>query len=365
MKTINEIFRTFGPEYVERFGDSMPNNHHKVIQAILNCRTQAYGMTFYECDVCGETHRFFRSCGNRHCPICQNHKTRQWLEKQLKRQLPGHHFMITFTVPRQIRSVIRGNQRSCYDALFQASSETLKTLAVDEKYIGGNLPGFFGVLHTWGRQLPFHPHIHYVVSGGALSKQDGHWHPSRIDFYVPNKAASIIFKAKFRDKMKKAGLFEDIPKDAWNIDWNVNIKAVGNSERSVRYLAPYVFKVAISNSRIVSVKNRTVTFRYKKPGSSRWRSMPLDVMEFIRRFLQHVLPAGFMKIRYYGFMNQNSSVSLEKVRLLIELAYRFEVKTPETALDPLPPFKCQCCGGALKYRYSLLPFQLAPLADTS
>lgn len=364
MKTINEIFRAFGPEYVERFGDLMPKNHLKVIQAIINCRTFAYGMTLYECDDCGEKHRLFRSCGNRHCPLCQNHKARLWLKKQWERQVPGHHFMITFTVPEQIREFIRSNQRLCYDALFNASSEALKTLAADEKYIGGDLPGFFGVLHTWGRKLPFHPHIHYIVPGGALSKQDGKWHPSRIDFYVPNKAVSIIFKAKFRDEMKKAGLFEDIPNDAWIIDWNVNIKAVGSSEQSLKYLAPYVFKVAISNSRIVSVEDRSVTFRYKKPGSSRWRSMSLKIMEFIRRFLQHVLPAGFMKIRYYGFMNPNSSVSLDKIRLLIELSYGFGVKTPEPEIDPLPSFKCPSCGGTLKYRYSILPFRLFPFADT-
>ena len=156
--------------------------------------------------------------------------------------------MITFTVPETIRSFIRSNQRLCYDALFKASSEALKVLAADQRHIGGDLPGFFGVLHTWGRQLQYHPHIHYIVSGGALSKNDGQWHPSRMDFYVPIKPLSKIFRAKFRDEINKAQMLANIASEVWEIDWNVNIQAVGSSHQSVKYLAPYVFKVAITNS---------------------------------------------------------------------------------------------------------------------
>ncbi len=359
MTTINEIFKIFHHEYIEKFGDSMPANHLKAIRAIVNCRTQKYGITFYECNKCGETHRFFKSCGNRHCPVCQNHKTRKWLEKQLEKQLPGHHFMVTFTVPKQIRMFIRSNQRLAYSALFRASSAAMKVLAADKKHIGGDLPGFFGVLHTWGRTLQYHPHIHYVVAGGAWSKQERIWHPSRMDFYVPIKALSKIFKAKFIDEMKKAGLFEDIPSEAWRLDWNVNIQAVGSSEKSVKYLAPYVFKVAISNSRIARVEGRKVTFLYKKGKSSRMRSITLDAMEFIRRFLQHVLPKGFMKIRYYGFMHPCSSMELENIRALIELSYGFDIEPPESTMEPIVPLSCPKCGGELKYLYSVLPHQMS------
>jgi len=149
-------------------------------------------MVVYEYAKCHSSYSVFRSCGNRHCPTCQNHKTGKWLKKQIKRQLPGHHFMITFTVPQQLRRFIRSNQRLCYSALFKASSDTMKKLATNEKYIGGDLPGFFGILHTWGRQMPYHPHIHYIVPGGALSKSNGIWYPSRIDFYLPVKAMSKI-----------------------------------------------------------------------------------------------------------------------------------------------------------------------------
>jgi len=357
MTTISEIFRTFAPEYIASFGSSMPQEHKKVMDAIVECRTEAAGISVYECEECGELHRVFRSCGNRHCPTCQNHKTQEWLERQMERQLPGHHFMITFTVPEQLRSIIRSNQRLSYSALFATSSEAIKKLATDKKYMGGDLPGFFGVLHTWGRTLEYHPHIHYVVAGGAFSTVDNTWHPSRIDFYLPVMALSRIFRAKFKDEMIKAGLFELIPAEVWEQEWNVNCQAMGESQASLKYLAPYVFKVAISNHRILKVENHTVHFRYRKTHSNRWRTMALDAMEFMRRFLQHVLPTGFMKVRYYGFLNPNCKVELETISALIELSYGFEIERPriEAAQEPWKPIACSKCGGALKLRVIILP----------
>jgi len=359
--SINEIFRTFGPEYMASFEASMPNNHKKVIEAIIQCRTKACGLVVYECTKCGVQHISFRSCGNRHCPACQNHKTKQWVKVQMERQLPGHHFMITFTVPEQLRALIRSNQRVAYTAMFAASSQTLKKLTPDPRFMGGDLPGFFGVLHTWGRQLQYHPHIHYIVPGGAILKEDGSWHPSRIDFYLPVKAMSKIFRAKFCEEMKKAGLLSQIPASVWKIDWNVNSQAIGNSENSIKYLAPYVFKVAISDHRIVKVEGRIVFFKYKKTGSERWRTMQLDAMEFIRRFLQHVLPTGFMKVRYYGFLNPSSSVELDHLRKLMETAYGINaVESISEQKTVIPPIICPECGGELKYSYSVLPYQMSP-----
>ena len=171
---------------------------------------------------------------------------------------------------------------------------------------------------------------------------------------------SRIYRAKFRDAMIREGLYGQIPAEVWDTDWNVNVQAVDSAEQTLKYLAPYVFKVAISDHRIVSVENRTVTIRYRKPGGNRTRTMELDVMEFIRRFLQHVLPTGFMKVRYYGFMNPNSAVSLEEVRGLIELSREFEVLTPEPEIKPIEPLYCSDCGGALCYLYSVLPHQMTP-----
>jgi hypothetical protein len=363
MMTMNEIFQRYAPEYIERFGDLMPFEHRKVIDAIINCRTPSCGTMIWQCERCGQTHIVYQSCGNRHCPTCQHHKGHQWLIKQIEQQLPGHHFMITFTVPQELRRFIRSHQRPCYAALFKASSETIKKLAADKKYIGGDLPGFFGVLHTWGRQLTYHPHIHYVVPGGALSTKDNRWHPSRIDFFLPVKAMSTIFKARFRDEMRKSNLDSDIPDEVWDQDWVVNCQAVGTGAHSIEYLAPYVFKVAISNSRIIKVEDGKVWFRYKKPHSNRWRTMVVDVMEFMRpacacphadrRFLQHVLPTGFMKVRYYGFLAPGSSVSMETIEALIELSFGFVISKPERTIKTLDPPTCNQCGGRLTFVFSI------------
>jgi hypothetical protein len=358
MTTIRDIFSTFGPEYLLRFADTIPNGHRKVIAAIIACRTEACGVAFYQCEGCAGPQQFFVSCGNRHCPTCQHNKTQQWLQTQINRQLPGHHFLITFTVPEQLRSFIRQHQRVCYSALFKASSDSIKKLTPDPKHIGGDLPGFFGVLHTWGRTLQYHPHIHYIVSGGAIHSADGSWHPSRTDFFLPVKALSKIFQAKFRDLIKQAKLFDLIAPEVWHIDWNVNCQAVGSSDATLKYLAPYVFKVAISNSRIIAVYNRTVRIRYRNPHSERSRTLDLDVMEFIRRFLQHVLPTGFMKIRYYGFMNPNCKVPLEQIATLIELSYGFALDLPLPQIDPPRQSSCPACGSVLKFRALCRPVKI-------
>lgn len=360
MGAIQDIFQQFGPEYVQRFGACIPGDHLKAIEAIIGCRTDACGMTVYECTDCGKKHHIFRSCGDRHCPGCQCRKGFEWLHRQMERQVPGHHFMVTFTVPEALRRFIRGHQRAAFSALFSASSETMRKLAKDERHIGGDTPGFFGVLHTWGRQLHYHPHIHYVVAGGAFDQTQNRWCPSRSGFFLPVKAMSRIYRAKFREAMIREGLYSQIPAEVWDMDWNVNVQAVDSAEQTLKYLAPYVFKVAISDHRIASVEDRTVTIRYRKSGGNRTRTMALDVMEFMRRFLQHVLPTGFMKVRYFGFMNPNSAVSLEEVRGLIELSLEFEVLTPDPEIKPIKPLYCSDCGGTLRYRHSILPNQMTP-----
>ena len=296
-----------------------------------------------------------KSIRNRHCPTCQNHKTRGWLAARLNRQLPGHHFFITFTSPAQLRRFVRSHQRAAYGALFKAAAYALKKLARDPKFIGGDTPGFMGVLHTWGRQLEFHPHIHFVAPGGAISKDRMLWHPSRVDFYVPVEALSKIYRAHFREAMVDEGLLGEIDPDVWQIDWNVYIKPVATPGATLRYLAPYIFRVAISNSRIVSSDGGKVTFRYQRVGSDRPRTMTITAMEFIRRFLEHVLPRGFMKVRYYGFMSGNSRVERDRLSALIEIAYEFDIELPATDIDPLPVATCPSCGGTLVRYLQTLP----------
>jgi hypothetical protein len=355
MGIAQELFRTHGPQYLERFSQTMPANHGKVIQAIALCRSQDNGATVYQCAACGEHHVRHRSCGNRHCPGCQQHKSYAWLARQLDRQLPIHYFMLTFTVPEPLRAFLRSHQRLGYGALFEASSGAIKALAQDR--LGADTPGFFGVLHTWGRQLSYHPHIHYVVPGGALSSEDLRWHASSAGFYLPVHALSPIFRAKFRDAMAQAGVIGEIPAQVWSVDWNVNCQAVGEAAATLRYLARYVFQVAIAQRRILRVDPTQVHFHYRKPESNRVRTMTLPVMEFMRRFLQHVLPRGFVKVRYYGFLSPSFGLPLEEIRARIELAQGFARATPAQAihLEPLLPMRCPHCGGELHYRRVIVP----------
>ena len=198
-------------------------------------------------------------------------------------------------------------------------SASLKELAADPRFIGADQSGFFGVLHTWGRQLHYHPHIHYIVPGGGIDKQTQTWQSSRADFFVSIHALSKMFRGKLRAALKRKDLLQYVDPDVWKKPFIVNSQACGSSaEGAIKYLAPYVFRMAISDSRIISVNHGKVTFTYKKSDSGRRKKMTLDVFEFMRRFLQHALPKGFMKVRYYGFMGPGSRVTMQEVAAMIE-----------------------------------------------
>jgi hypothetical protein len=318
--------------------------------AMVACRTPQAGALLCGCSVCGQPHLLPRSCGNRHCPTCQGRKAFQWLARQLERALPTHHFMLTFTVPESLRAFLRSNQRIGYEALFAASSGAIRALAGEPRFKLGDQPGFFGVLHTWGRQLQYHPHIHYVVPGGALCTEDRQWHAASPGFFLPVHALSTIYRGKFRDALERAGRLAEIPDAVWQIAWNVNCQPVGDAANTLGYLARYVFKVAISDQRIVDVDEQRVRFSYTKLHSNRRRTMALPIQEFIRRFLQHVLPQGFMKVRHYGFLSPSFGVPLAEVRARVEMAHGFAAKPVNTDIEaPAPkPMVCSHCGGALK-----------------
>ena len=366
MPTVADALRRHGGEYLEQFGARMPAEHRKVLHALRACRTGELGTVHYACTACGRTHVMGRSCGNRHCPTCQQNKTKAWLEKQTARLLPCPYFLLTFTLPAPLRALARSNQRVVYAALFEASSQAIRELAADPKFIGSARCGFFGVLHTWGRALEYHPHVHYVVPGGALNQAGDAWLPSGAAFFLPVCALSILFRAKFRDLMDQAGLLGQVDPAVWRCDWVVHSQAVGDGRASLRYLAPYVFRVAISDRRVVACDNGRVTFSYRKSGTSHWRNMTLDAAEFIRRFLEHVLPRGFQKVRHYGFLGSNSSVSVEAVRWLVTL-HNQGVFALLAAAKPqpkaMPWIRCAVCGGAMRI-VAFAPYEPA-VFDTS
>jgi len=347
MTTLRDIFNAFAPAYLERY-PNLPTAHRKVISAIQQCQSGHYGHSLYQCQRCGEHHRVNHSCGNRHCPQCQQHKTQQWLHHHLAKQLPGPHFLLTFTVPETLRPFIRSHQRLAYHALFQASSMAIKRLVKDPRFIGTDLPGFTGVLHTWGRQLQYHPHIHYIVPGGGLSADRSAWLPSSANFFVPVKALSSIYRAMWKEAIRTAGLLEHIDPQVWTVPWNVHSQAQPHGHSAFTYLAPYVFKVAISNHRLVSLTDRTVTFTYRKVGSARLRTTHLDGMEFLRRFLQHVLPDGFMKVRHFGFLHASCAIPLATIRLMIMQGHpRNGQPTQPKPPQPLAA-RCPTCGAPMR-----------------
>ena len=361
--TVRDIFLKYGPSYLEAFAQHIPPQQRKVLYAIVNCRTPALGTIVCQCEGCGKTYELFRSCGNRHCPTCQGEKAHQWIDKRLDTLLPVPHFMITFTVPSAFREFFRSHQRFAYSAFFQSTSSAMQKLASEHTYFPGDILGFFGVLHTWGRTMNYHPHIHYIVPGGAFDSHDHSWNASQKAFYLPIRVLSKLVKHRIYNTLKKEGLLHLLPHTAWNQDWNVNSQPVGTGERSVRYLASYVFRTAISDKRIVGMETGRVLFRYTDTKTTQERTMRLKPFEFIRRFLQHVLPSGFMKIRYYGFMHPSSSIPLKAAVVLLEEVFGVPSAAKNIRKAPYIP-RCADCQAIATYLYFIPPQHSPPSGFT-
>jgi hypothetical protein len=358
MVELADIFRLHGPSYRAKFGSSMLPSHKKAMQDIEQCRTESLGGQVYFCQQCDQQRYSYHSCKNRHCPKCQNQQANDWLEKQQSLLLPVTHFLVTFTLPEELRAIARSHQKTIYNLLFRASSAALLQLAQDQRFVGGRL-GMVGVLHTWTRQLLYHPHVHYIVTGGGLDNA-GRWRSSRPDFLVPVKALSVIFRAKVRDQLKKTELFAQVEPRVWRKDWVVHSEPVGSGEQAFKYLAPYIFRVAISNNRLRNLENGNVTFSYKESATEQLKHCTVTAAEFIRRFLQHVLPNRFVKVRYYGLLSPAHRQLLLKARQLLP-AITGKLKPQDLKTTELRPLlSCPHCGGPLTLLSPLAPRGRAP-----
>ncbi len=354
MPTVADCLRQHAPEYLRHFGEQVPVGHRRVLSLIQRCRTGELGAFAYDCEDCGCRHYLGRSCGNRHCPNCQHDKTQRWLQKQTQRLIPVDYFLTTFTVPRQVAMVLRAHQSDGYRALFDASSQSIIDVASSTKSLQNTQLGFFGVLHTWGRDpLVYHPHIHYIVAGGGVSNDRERWMPTPKNFLMHHGTLIRVFQAKLADRLRELGLYDAVPKEAWDAKWVVDIKAVGDGTAALKYLAPYVYRVAISNKRIEYCDEERVVYRYTPSGTNQPKTRSVSGKEFVAGFLQHVLPPGFQKIRYYGWMSPNNRISLDLVRWLVWL-YRgwtywlASGHAPQTELKPPPIVACPRCGSAMK-----------------
>jgi hypothetical protein len=321
-----EVFHRYGSQYRAKYGNKMLPSHRKAMRDIERCRTIELGGHVYRCDACEETQYVYHSCRNRHCPKCQNDKAQQWLEKQQDLLLPVRYFLLTFTLPNELRRLARSHQQLFYNLLFRTSASATQKLAQDPRFVGGQV-GMVGVLHTWGRTLAYHPHVHYLVPGGGLAEDGQTWLPANKNFFLPVKALSRIFRAKFRDALRSTDLFSDVPSEVWTKEWVVHCQPVGKGISALKYLAPYIFRVAISNKNILKAKDEKVTFRYRPSDTKKFKTCVLSALEFIRRFLQHVLPRGFVKVRYYGFLASGCRERLAALR------QHLESLAPDLSLD--------------------------------
>jgi hypothetical protein len=355
MLEVAEIFRLHGPAYRAKFGDRMLPSHLRAMQDIEQCRTAALGGQVYFCNQCQAQRYSYHSCKNRHCPKCGHEQAAEWLQAQLALLLPTPYFLVTFTLPAELRPLARSNQKLIYNLLFRTASQALLKLAADPRFVGGRI-GLVGVLHTWTRQLIYHPHVHFIVTGGGCSN-DGRWHAARPDFLVHEKPLAIIFRAKLRDGLQKCGLFASVDQRVWKKDWVVDCEPLGNGATAFKYLAPYIFRVALSNRRLVHFADDQVSFKYKESATEQIKSCTLSAEEFIRRLLQHVLPDRFVKVRYYGLLSPKQRHLLQRLRLLLATATTrppHENQSQNGGPRKEPPL-CPHCGNQLTLLGPLKP----------
>ncbi len=349
---VADIFRQAGPSYRQHHADALSRGQRCVMSAIERCRTAALGGHVEQCDSCGHQRIAFNSCRNRHCPKCQSLVRAQWLEERHADLIPVDYFHVVFTLPEEIAAIAYQNKAVVYDILFHATAETLRTIAADPKHLGAEI-GFIAILHTWGQNLLHHPHLHCVVPGGGLSADGERWISCRPGFFLPVRVLSRLFRRLFLAQLQTAfdaghlrffNALEplQVPRafarhlaPARRAEWVVYAKPpFGGPQHVLEYLGRYTHRVAISNNRLIDFGAGMVSFRWKDYRHvSRQKVMRLEAQEFMRRFLLHVLPAGFQRIRHYGLLaNRCRAVKLARCRqLLAEPAPVVEV--PEVPLD--------------------------------
>lgn len=361
MIEIADVFRRFAGDYLSAHGASMPPSHRRAIADILACRTEALGGRIWRCDNCSAEIFSYHSCKNRSCPKCHGPQTERWLETRKAEMLPCPYFHVTVTVPEELRDALRANQRDGYALLMKAAADAIVELARDPRYVGATV-GVLAVLHTWTQQLIYHPHVHCLVTGGGVS-DDGCWRPARKAFLIPVKALAKLVRGKLRAALAKSRSDLVLPEAAWSKPWVVHCTPWGTGEQAaLDYLARYVFRIAITNSRIVGLDDQTVTFRYKQRKSNRWRACRVEGMEFMRRFLQHVLPKGLHKVRYFGLWHPTKREDAARARLMLQLDQPVQLrpaKAAETAFQPARPgaeHACPCCRlGRLRFVREISP----------
>src|SRR6266498_765065 len=353
---VADVFRRYGAAFRQTHDASLSMAQRRVMTAVEVCRTAALGGHVEQCDACGHQRICYNSCRNRHCNKCQSLARADWIQDRLAELLETHDFHVVFTVPEEIAAIAYQNKRVVYGILFRATAETLRTIAADPKHLGAEL-GFFAVLHTWSQNLLLHPHLHCVIAGGGLSPDGDRWIACRKSFFLPVRVLSRLFRRLFLELLQAAF-------DAGDLQFSSSLQELHDQQKLARYLAPlrkvewvvyakppfagpqqvldyvgrYTHRVAISNNRLLDIDDGKVTFRWKDyRDHDRQKTMSLQATEFIRRFLLHVLPGGFQRIRYYGFLsNRYRQQKLAQCRQLLGMPAPAE--TPGQA-QPAPDYR--------------------------
>jgi hypothetical protein len=374
-----DIVRCAGQSFIERSRKWINGQHEKVLLAITRCRTAALGGHRDQCSDRGHTAISYNSCRNRHCPRCQGNARLRWLQARERKLLPTHYVHVVFTLPRELAPLALQNKRLIYNLLFHASAETLLEIARDPRHLGAEI-GFFSVLHTWDQRLQHHPHVHCVVAAGGLAPDRTRWISSHHSFFLPVKVLSRVFRGKFVAALKNAfreariefhgrltplahpRTFASWLRLMFRQDWVVYSKPpFGGPEHVLRYLGAYTHRVAISNHRLVALADGEVTFRWRDSAhGNKKRLMTLPVEEFLRRFLLHLLPRGFMRIRNFGFLANRQRA------LLLPLCFRLLQDAAETSPTTTSPvanhshslWNCPVCGGIMQVVERLSPTEL-------
>ena len=353
-----DIFRRYGQSY--RDSHALPLEQLKPMHAIEVCRTAALGGHVERCGHCAHQRISYNSCRNRHCPKCQTLAREQWLTRRKGELLPATYYHLVFTLPPAIAQLALQNKKAIYNILFQASAQTLLTIARDPKHLGADI-GFFSILHTWGQNLLHHPHVHCVVTGGGISQDQQHWIQCRKNFFLSVRVLSRLFRRLFLEQLAGAELqfhgqlthlnnrveLKRHIASTRKQDWVVYAKApFGGPEKAIEYLGRYTHKVAITNHRLISDSNGKVSFRYKNYSSAdpqQQRTMTLEADEFIRRFLLHAIPAGFQRIRHYGlYANRNREANLKLCRQLLNAPQTSPLSPPAKAQEDIIQAASRC-----------------------
>lgn len=373
---VADVFRDGALSFLSEYGPTLSREQRAVLRAVMDCRTPALGGHLQQCDDCGHQRTQYNSCRNRHCPKCQALARAQWLEARCLELLPIPYFHTVFTLPKELGPLALQNQRLVYGILFQAAAQTLQSVAANPQHLGAQI-GVLAVLHTWGQNLMHHPHVHCVVTGGGLSPDRSRWmackrsRRRKLHFFLPVRVLSAVFRGKFIELLKRAfsqgrlnfygklaclaqeAAFEHLLNVSVSKDWVVYAKRpFGGPEQVLKYLARYTHRVAISNSRLLDLQDGRVRFHYKDyADQQQTKILPLSSSEFIRRFLMHTLPSGFVRIRYYGFLaNRYRQARLAQCRLLLGVKTEVppgpaEPTAPTEVFDPPRKHEiCPACG---------------------